>query len=102
MAQGLRSDLPHIMGGASHHDRRRGYYRGTDACRAWAFLGPSGGDDAGARITADPATTPVAISLAPTAPMVRHQAGACAVTWLTVSNFSDLIGSLDGPHSELA
>jgi hypothetical protein len=39
-----------------------------DAWEAWAFLGPSGGDDAGARITADPTTTPVAISLEPTTP----------------------------------
>jgi hypothetical protein len=30
--------------------------------------GATGGDDAGARITADPTTTPVAISLAPTTP----------------------------------
>ena len=45
-----------------------GQHRGAGAREAWAFSGSSGGDDAGARITADPTTTPVANSLAPTTP----------------------------------
>jgi len=51
----------------------------------WAFLGPSGGDDAG--MTADPTRTPVAISLAPTIParptglMRPDGRKPCARTW---------------------
>jgi hypothetical protein len=41
---------------------------GSGAWEAWAFSGPSGGDDVGARITVDPTRPPVAISLAPTTP----------------------------------
>jgi hypothetical protein len=46
---------------------RRGHHR-ADAWEAWAFLGPSGGDDAAAGITAYPTTAPAAISLATNKP----------------------------------
>jgi hypothetical protein len=57
------------------HGTAGGQHRGAGAWEAWAFLAPSGGGDAGARITADPTTTPVAISLAPTAPALPT--GSC-------------------------
>jgi hypothetical protein len=46
--------------------------RSTDAWEAWAFSGPSGGDDAGRRDHGRPTTTPVAISLAPTTRLSRE------------------------------
>jgi hypothetical protein len=60
---------------ASGAGRAQAAARAGSASKAWALLGPSGGDDAGARIAADPITTPVALSYHPGPPDGARRCG---------------------------